>query len=260
MKKSICIATSYDTPFRQIGDYAAMTLRCYARRHGYAALIEDNIAIDRPPSWHCVRLIPQLFDRGFDFVMWIDADAIFSRFDVDVADLITESHDLYMVSHEHPVHSPPLVPNMGVILARNCLFCRDLFARLWAMEQYRDHPWWENAAMIKLLGLNSLLREGEDMPADDIIARIKFLSTAWNCIPSICADVDPVIRHFAGYTFDDRQREIPKCALAACFQALGEVYHKPAISLRRRLMASWPSLVDGLPARFAKLLGPRQIS
>jgi hypothetical protein len=33
-----------------------------------------------------------------------------------------------MVEHRHPEHSPPLVPNTGVMLARNSTFCRDLFA------------------------------------------------------------------------------------------------------------------------------------
>jgi hypothetical protein len=73
--------------------------------------VDDAVAFERHPAWHRVRPIPELFDRGFDFVMWIDADAIFCRFDTDVADVITRSHDLYMVEHHHPAVSPPLVPN-----------------------------------------------------------------------------------------------------------------------------------------------------
>jgi hypothetical protein len=82
--------------------------------------------------------------------------------------------------------------------------------------------------MIKCLGRNSRLREGEDEPASEVIlARIKFIGTEWNFIPSICADddVDPVIRHFAGYSYEVRQREIPRQALAACYRTLSESQH-----------------------------------
>jgi hypothetical protein len=46
--------------------------------------VDDAVVFERHPAWHRVRLIPKLFDRGFDFVMWIDADAISCRFDMDV--------------------------------------------------------------------------------------------------------------------------------------------------------------------------------
>jgi hypothetical protein len=219
---SICITTSYDAGFRDIGDFAAMTLRYYAYKHGYEAFVDDNVSFERHPSWYRVKLIPDLFTRGFDFVMWVDADAIFVRFDVAISSVITASHDLYMVQVDHPLLSPPMVPNMGVILVRNCAWSRELFTRLWAMDQYSTHNWWENAAMIKLLGYNSLLGEGEDSFAYDLRARIKFLDVEWNSITNIRPVSDPIIRHYAGCTREEREREIPNQALAACFRALRE--------------------------------------
>jgi hypothetical protein len=214
---AICIATSYDSAFREIGDFAAMTVRRYASTHGYAAFIDDHVSCGRPPAWHRVQLIPELFARGFEFVLWVDADAIFVRFDVDIANVITTSHDLYLVQHYHPQHSPPLVPNTGVMLVRNGAWARDLFARLWVMEQYRDHPWWENAALIHLLGYKSLLGEGEDAFADELLVRIKFLNEAWNFIPAICTGPDPIIRHYAGSSLEQRRQEIQRQVRAVGF-------------------------------------------
>ena len=42
---SICIASSYRAAFREIGDYAAMGLRHYARKHGHA-FFEDDASVD----------------------------------------------------------------------------------------------------------------------------------------------------------------------------------------------------------------------
>jgi hypothetical protein len=42
---SICTASSYRAAFREIGDYAAMGLHHYARKHGHA-FFEDDASVD----------------------------------------------------------------------------------------------------------------------------------------------------------------------------------------------------------------------
>ena len=218
---SICIATTYDPSFRDIGVYAAMTCRLYAQRHGYALHVDDNAKCERPPAWHRVMLIPMLLDKGHDYVLWLDADAIFVRFDRDIAEVITGEHDIYLAQHDHPEYKTK-VPNTGVMLVRNSVWSRNLFTKLWTMNEYINHPWWENAAMIKTLGYHSLLGEGPDIFAEDVLSHVKFLDYgSWNFIPSICpANGDPVIRHYAGFSQEDRRLELPQQALAACFRAL----------------------------------------
>jgi hypothetical protein len=221
---SICIATSYDRSFRDIGDYAAMTCRLYARRHGYTVHIDDNAKCERHPAWHRVMLIPALLDKGYNYVLWLDADAMFVRFDRDIAEVITGKHDLYLAQHDHPAHQTK-VPNTGVMLVRNSLWSHTLFRKLWTMDEYVNHNWWENAAMIKTLGYHSLLGEGPNVLAEDVLSHIKFLDYGiWNFIPSICADDgDPVIRHYAGFAQEERRVEVPRQALAACFRALEDI-------------------------------------
>lgn len=249
MSVRICVATSYTADFGDIGDYAAMTLRLYAARHGLSASVSTEVALDRPPSWHRVKLIPQLFDQGHDYVLWLDADALFCRFDVDIHSVINGVTDLYMVRHDNPSHSTSFVPNTGVMLVRNSKWSRDLFATLWSMEAYLNHGWWENAAMIKLMGYHSLLGDGPDEPNHALLARIAFLSTDWNYIPSICAGGDPIIKHYAGFSNDIRRREMPKEALKACFRVIGEAPPNTAPQLPRRFFpALAPSLGRGLNA------------
>ena len=235
---SICIATSYDSSFRDVGDYAAMTCRLYARRYGYSVHIDDNAKCERHPAWHKVILIPKLLEQGYDYVLWLDADAMFVRFDRNIAQVITGKHDLYMAQHDHPLAAPTKVPNTGVMLVRNSSWSHTLFSRLWAMDEYANHMWWENAAMIKVLGYHSLLREGPNEFADAVLAHIKFLDYGtWNFVPSICPrSSDPVIRHYAGFTQEERRAEIPRQALAACFRALEDMHSSSVIGNAVRRM------------------------
>ena len=174
------------------------------------------------PSWHRVKLIPQLFDQGYDYVLWIDADALFMRFDRDIADVIDGSHDLYLVRHKH-AWSSTLAPNCGVMLIRNTPWSRDFFARLWSMEQYASHYWWENAALISALGYHSLLREGADVPDADLLAHIRFLDTEWNVLPWMSeARNQAIIFHYAGGTSYERKRLLPGLALKATRRAFAQ--------------------------------------
>jgi hypothetical protein len=72
----LCLATSYGSDFADIGDYCAMTLQLYAVRWGHAIHVDSDVVIDRPPAWHRVKQIPELFDQGYEFVLWLDADAL----------------------------------------------------------------------------------------------------------------------------------------------------------------------------------------
>jgi hypothetical protein len=218
----LCLATSYSSDFADIGDYCVMTLRLYAARWGYAVHVDPDVAINRPPAWHRVKLIPELFDKGYELVLWLDADAAFVRLDADILAELRPGKDLYLVEHNHPDFPSSPVPNTGVMLVRNTQWSRDLFARLWSMTQYENHNWWENAAAIHLLGYRNLLGEGSYVPDQAILSRIRFLDEAWNYVPDMSTSKRPIIRHHAGFPNDVRRREMPRDALRAYRDALSD--------------------------------------
>jgi hypothetical protein len=215
----ICVATAYTENFSEIGDLAAMTHRFYADRHGLDARAQVGFTLDRPASWFRVRWIPQLFDEGYDYVLWVDADAIFSRFDVDVRSVIDPNADLHMVQHYHKLKRREFMsPNMGVILLRNCQWSRDLLAQLWSMTEYINHHLWENGAFLKLAGYNNNLKLGPDRLNEELLSRVKFLSEDWN---RIAPGGEPIIRHYSGISREARLRTMPAGALRAYFTYRG---------------------------------------
>jgi hypothetical protein len=198
----MCVATSYTQNFSQLGDLSAKTLRFYAKRHSCAVRIVSDLGnMERPAAWHRVQWIPELFDEGFDFVFWLDADALFLRFDRDIRELIQHGKDLYMVRH---AYDSKVVPNTGVMLARNCRWSREFFRSMWNCNQYIHHRWWENAAAMKLLGYHRPLEEGEDIHNQEMLKHVSFIGTEWNALPRICTVPNPIVHHYAGESLEVR--------------------------------------------------------
>jgi hypothetical protein len=78
---------------------------------------------------------------------------------------------------------------------------RAFLAAAWSLERYREHPWWENAAVCELLGY------GVDPPArlDPTPWREQtaFLPGCWNWIWDARAP-GARIRHFPGFSLRTR--------------------------------------------------------
>jgi hypothetical protein len=202
----LCLATAYTSNFAVLGDMATATLGFYADAHCCAVHVNPSVHdFARPTSWYKLQLIQQLFAEGYDWVLWVDADALFMRFEIDVRGVIEAEKHLYIVSHDIPhQQADQPVPNCGVLLIRNCQWSQDLLSDIWNSTQYIQHAWWENAALLHLLGFYGLLGEGENRPNADMLRHVAFIDTAWNSIPGVCSAPNPIIHHYAGMAHEQR--------------------------------------------------------
>jgi len=204
--------TYYDERFAPLGDLCLRSLRYYAAQHGVELAYLPDVAVDRPPPWRKLLITQQLFQRGHEYVMWVDADALVVDATRSPRDMLEEDKDFYLVGHHD---GKRLIPNTGVFVARNCEWTLSFFDQVWQLEQYIDHPWWENAAVTHLL-------RDEDFSDLDIAAgrqviddeRVKWLGVEWNSIPEVqdgrFASADPVIKHWAGFSMKQRRRGMLK--------------------------------------------------
>ncbi len=122
------------------------TFAAYAERHGYELVTSTATVAGRPPAWAKVPMLREAVD-AYELVLWIDADAVIVDGRDDVADLA--DRELALVRHRN---GDVEVPNTGVMVLRGGAFARELLDRMWAAKRYVDHPWWENAALLDLLG------------------------------------------------------------------------------------------------------------
>lgn len=202
----ICVTTWFDTSFEDIGNLCRTSLEAYGKRHGYDVSITKGIAAGRPASWNKIPTILSLFNKGYDFVLWVDADAVITNYKVPVTSIIQQGKDLYMAPL--CLAGGGCMPNFGIFLLRNCLWSRDLLNSLWNMERYTNHPWWENAALIDHGGIASYLPENEQRampphtlaknPDAEFLLHTEWIGAEWNCVPrnDLIITNPPIICHY----------------------------------------------------------------
>lgn len=180
-------------PHAELLAVSGATFVPFATRHGYdLCLRSELLAPDRPASWSKVQLIRTLL-HVYDVVLWIDADAAVADESVDVVDVVEPGALMALVAHRTSEGDDP-IPNAGVWLLRRHRRTQQFLARVWNSAGYIHHKWWENAAVLQLLGyeLDPRVRLVRPTP---MYFRTTFLGTEWNSIP-VDPSPAPRICHF----------------------------------------------------------------
>lgn len=170
----------------------------YAARHGYELdLRRQLLAPERPPPWSKVPLLRRGLE-GHDLVVWVDADAVIVDPARDIAEDVPDDRFLGLVEHRY---DGVAVPNTGVLVLRRGDLATEFLDAVWACEDLVDHRWWENAAVMRLLGYRL------DPPGPNEPTRYRdataFLPKEWNSIPLDRA-ARPRISHYPGYSLKAR--------------------------------------------------------
>jgi hypothetical protein len=138
----------------------------YAQRHGYRLAVPSDAEVDqccrwRPASWGKINWLQKLCCNAFEpTVLWLDADVVVCRHDVDIAG--DDPDALPFVSMAVQNTSDGAVPSCGVMLINNAAngyrWILDAYDAIWfacgpdGMNAVRSSGWWEQAAMIRWLG------------------------------------------------------------------------------------------------------------
>jgi hypothetical protein len=126
-------------------------------------------------------------------VFWLDADAIILDDSMDPADAFPAEAFQAMVRH----HSTAEVcPNTGVWLLRDCEATHKFLNEIWDHERFIHDPWWENAAVIDLLGYS--LRPTKPQRESEWLSGTHWLANEWNSHVGWNGLVPARIRHYAG--------------------------------------------------------------
>lgn len=124
--------------------------RDYAKRHGYTFLEGGAEVWDRtrPIPWSKYPFFQQYVDE-YDYLFCSDADVIIMnpalRLEDHVLPLLPADKDLLWT--EDACHH---LNNGHMLLRGRSRWVRDFFTRCYQQTELMYHPWWDNAAMIKL--------------------------------------------------------------------------------------------------------------
>ena len=186
-------------------DLALPTFRDYAARHGYHLIVASR-RCDRPASWCKIPLLQELL-ASYDFVLWIDADAIILDASIDLATVIPDdAYQAFVVTNcgEGVGESP----NLGVWALRAVPRAKELLDAIWSQEDFIDQGW-EQMALMRLLGW-TLERPFFKARASEWDAGTHIIGEEWNAQPmySIIGYQPARIRHFAGATYYRKRFEM----------------------------------------------------
>lgn len=189
------------------------TIEEYCTRHGYDLVIHSEQRTDLPPSWEKIPIVRELLD-DYAEVMWMDADAVIVDASEDIFDALAPDRGVGMVMHVNL----SLLPNAGVLALRSIEPTLALLDDVWGLrDRYREHAWWEQAALCEALGfatIGSVLRLVA--PSRHMLA-VEFLATVWN---SIALEYTPnaKIKHYPS-TPHARRTQLMRRDLAIAAQA-----------------------------------------
>jgi hypothetical protein len=169
----------------------------YGEKHNYdVQVIDEVLTIDRPPAWSKILLVQKLL-KAYDIVLWIDSDAVIIDSSTDIINEIDlDKTELALVEHSYAGQTHP---NCGVMLFRRTDSILQFLDVVWKQVDLINHPWWEQAAILRCLGIDSeALPIGPgNIPSRPLI-EVKFLDKKWNAIRQDYPQDNIKIRHFAG--------------------------------------------------------------
>ncbi len=162
MKIAIC-SLAIGKDFKRAVFPSQYTKVLYCQKHGYD-YIEDETVYDksRPIAWSKILLIQKYLDK-YDYIVWIDADAMIMNFDHKLEDKITK----FMEDKDMMVISPYPRINTGVWFLKNTDYTHTFLTRLYNMTEFTDETKygdWEQNAFIHLVETD-----------EDVTRRVKVL-------------------------------------------------------------------------------------
>lgn len=168
MKALVTFATG---PHEELLEIAMPSFKAFAERHGYE-VVTPELDCTRPVSWWKVPSLTACLDAGYSEALWVDADIVI----VDSSEDLEVPEDAWQALVEHHTGDGD-VPNCGVWFVREEM--RPWLDKLWRMSQHTHSGWWEQEAMLELLGYD-LRRPCRHVADTELYERTHFLDGEWN--------------------------------------------------------------------------------
>ncbi len=139
-----CIVTYAAGAHEELLDVALPTYKRFARQHGYE-LVVGRKATDRPPAWNKIPLLIDALGQ-YKEVVWFDCDMVV----VDTKDDFSPLREWATHAMVRHFENQSEVPNSGVWRVTEQVI--PLLQDMLKLEVFENHGWWEQAALLTLMG------------------------------------------------------------------------------------------------------------
>jgi hypothetical protein len=173
--KHIAILTSYTNHIRwddygkcDYGDFASLNHHEYANKHGYS-YIKKIVSNEDYQNWHPTWIkidVIKTYLEIFDYVVWIDADAVFVNQEIKIEDLIDSNIDLVIPKLEIDRVSGNVwtSTSTGFMIWKNSDWSFNILNELWNNpKEFRFEFFHEQSRLDDLIHEQLLLPGGENI-------------------------------------------------------------------------------------------------
>jgi hypothetical protein len=156
-------------------DIARPSFKAFAKRHGYDYFEAGQVGHQRPPAWYKVQCLIDLL-KSYDLAVFFGCDLVV----VDGRDDFPLAGDWAQALVTHDTQCGD-VPNDDMWICKQEMI--PWLKRAWALEKYINHGWWEQAALMDLMGYDPSI---ENFPtyckdtANTLYQRTKIIPNEWN--------------------------------------------------------------------------------
>lgn len=118
---------------------------CDLNHHDYE-FFEIPSNFNRPPAWYKIKIILDSLREYNGYIIWMDADSLILNFSINLNKFI-DNNILYLACDFND-------KNSGFMIIKSNKKTINFFEKVWTMEEYTHHMWWEQAAIIDLYNKN----------------------------------------------------------------------------------------------------------
>jgi hypothetical protein len=184
--------------YLQLLEMSRITFINYAKKWNYDFVeVKESWDESRPYAWTKLLAIRDLLDK-YDFVFYVDSDALILRDDIDIETM----HHTDFAWPVGPVNGR-ICPSAGIMAIRSSESSKMLFDLAYGQTDLIYNGWWEQAALMRILQYEDPRdheRHWSEFNLDKLQIGITELDSSWNSTSQDFAG-DPIIRHFAGDPF-----------------------------------------------------------
>ena len=147
----ITILIAYDDNFKNIAELNIPIIQSYCKLNNYIFEQRDIVNFDKHPAWFKpIAICDELEKNKSDYVLWLDIDTLILKQDFSLEKICSSNKYLYLSKDINNINS-------GVMLIKNCQEMKKFFNAVSELYlSFKDHIWWEQAAIIHLIEKNYL--------------------------------------------------------------------------------------------------------
>jgi hypothetical protein len=122
MSSNICIVTWFDDNVKEYAEITYIINKTYCDKYGYDIIKSNEKRTNLKPHWERIPLVLKYLDK-YDYVIWIDSDAIFNKDSPPITNVIEENKEkLFIFSGDVNDVSDNCI-NSGFFIVKNSPLC-----------------------------------------------------------------------------------------------------------------------------------------